>query len=50
MFLFNFLTREVSNLLGSVNYFDQVGHEILQNSNLKTHFENTEIRDFVSTF
>ena len=45
-----FLTTEVLNLLGSVNYFDQVGHKILQNRYLKTNFEKTEIRDFVSTF
>ena len=45
-----FLTREALNLLGLVNYLDQVGHEILQNRYLKTNFENTEIRDFVSTF
>ena len=38
------------NLLGSVNYFDQVGHEILQNMYLKTNFENTVITDFVPTF
>ena len=45
-----FLTIDALNLLGSVNYFDQVGRTILQNRYIKTNFENTEIRDFVSTF
>ena len=31
-------------MLISVNYFDQVGHEILQNRYLKTNFGDTEIR------
>ena len=45
-----FLTHEALNLLGSVNYFDHVGHEILKNRYLKTNFGKTEIRDFFPTF
>ena len=45
-----FLTDEALNLLGSLNYFDQVGHKILRNRYLKTNFGNKEIRAFAPTF
>ena len=43
------LIHEALNLFGSMNYFDQVGHKILQNPYLKTSFENTNLR-FCSHF
>ena len=41
----NFLSR-----MGSINSFCQAIQEILLNNYLKSSFENSEIRDFVSTF
>ena len=33
--------------MGSMNYFCQMVQEILQNIYLKSHFENSEVKDFV---
>ena len=36
--------------MGSMSYFGQAVQEILQNNYLKTNFENSKFRDFVSNF
>ena len=36
--------------MGSMSYFGQAVQEILQNNYLKTNFENSKFRDFVSIF
>ena len=51
--IFIISTSACLNLLskmGSINYFGKLVQEILQNNYLKTNFENSNIRDFVSTF
>ena len=48
--LLTYMTHEALNLLVSVNFFDQVSHEIFQNRCLKTNIGNTEIKDLFPLF